>query len=312
MPVARHRRRGERPTVWDLKDLAEEIDGHSGPVILVESEGLHSLATRPSIPEYIKQLWERRFFIWADARAKALRSTRKYRLWRLWLVINPLLSVVFYGFLFGVLFRTSRGIENFVGFLFIGITFMGMITGLMNAGSGLIANSRAMIRAFQFPRAALPLSQTIKASIDNLIPAGMSLIAAFLLQWGNFPSWTLIMVVPLYLMIHIFGCGLMMILARITAQIPDVKALVPILTQAWFFLSGVMFSLERFSHVPVIQDFMSHNPAYIFLNAVRDISIYTTLPSTETWLILLAWTFGTFILGFLFFWQAEDKYVRLA
>lgn len=310
--MGRHQLRQERSQGWDIEDLAEEMQDHEGNVIVVESEGLNSLATRASISEYIGELWDRRYFIWADARAKALRSTRKYRLWRLWLFANPLLNVVFYGFLFGVLFRTSRGVENYIGFLFIGITFMGMLNGLVTAGSGLIANSRAMIRAFQFPRAALPFAQTLKAAIDNLIPAAMALLTAFLLQWGKPPSWTLVFIVPLYIMIHLFGCGLMMLIARVTAQIPDIKALIPILTQAWFFLSGVMFSLDRFSHVPTIQNLMSHNPAYVFLTAVRNVSIYTSAPSLATWLVLLAWCLGTFIVGFIVFWQAEDKYVRLA
>lgn len=310
--MGKHNSRTVRRQNWDLTDLSREIGEHDGPVLMVAADGLHSLLTRPRLSEYIVQLWGRRYFIWADARAKALRSTRSYRLWRLWLVVNPLLNVVFYGFLFGVLFRTSRGVDNFIGFLFIGTIFMGMITGLMSTGNGLISASRSMIRAFQFPRAALPFSQTLRASIDNLIPAIMAIIAAFLLQWGKPPGWMLILVVPLYLMIHLFGSGLMMILARITAQIPDVKAIIPLITQAWFFLSGVMFTLDRFQHVPVIQKFMSHNPAYLFLNAIRDVTIYTRVPSISVWITLALWTLLTFCIGFLVFWQAEDKYVRLA
>ena len=168
-----------------------------------------------------------------------------------------------------------------------------------------------MIRAFNFPTASLAFSQTLRSAIDNLIPAAVSIVVALLLQWHTVPSWKVIFVVPLFLMIHIFGCGLLMIGARVCAQIPDVKAVVPLVTQAWFFLSGVMFTLDRFDHIPTVKQIMSHNPAYEFLSAVRNVAIYDTIPSLSEWGSLCAWTFGLFAVGFLFFWQAEDRYVRL-
>ncbi|WP_158407806.1 ABC transporter permease [Corynebacterium singulare] len=278
---------------------------------IVNPEGLHPLATRPSLREYISQLWERRFFIAADARAKALRTTRDYRLWQLWLVLNPLFDVALYGFLFGMLMKTSRGIENFIGFLFIGIIFMSMMTGLMNSGISLMQSSRSMIRAFQFPRASIPFSTTLRSMIDNVLPAIVALMAAFLFQWGTGPSWTLIFVVPLFLLIHVFGCGLMMITARLTAQVPEAKTILGLVSRGLFFLSGVMFSIDRFAGHSVVHQIMTANPCYIFLTAVRDSSIYRTAPSLVTWGELLAWSLGIFSLGFIFFWRAEDKYVRL-
>ena len=210
-----------------------------------------------------------------------------------------------------MLLKTSRGIENFIGFLFIGIIFMSMMTGLMNSGISLMQSSRSMIRAFQFPRASIPFSTTLRSMIDNVLPAIVALIAAFLFQWGTGPSWTLIFVIPLFLLIHVFGCGLMMITARLTAQVPEAKTILGLFTRGLFFLSGVMFSIDRFAEHSVVHQIMTANPCYIFLTAVRDSSIYRTAPSLSTWGELLAWSLGAFVLGFIFFWRAEDKYVRL-
>lgn len=310
--MSRHRKRGNSQPVDYFQKLNRQINDPGAPVRIVSPEGLSTLNPRPSLPTYLKQLWQRRFFIGAEARSKALRSTRDYRLWKMWLIVNPILDVAFYGFLFGVLFQTSRGIENFLGYLVIGILFMRMMSGLVSTGSGLITKSKSMIRTFAFPRASLVFSQTLRAAIDNVLPAVVGLTLAMLVQWGQFPHWPIIFVIPLYILLHLFGCGLMFIAARLTAEVPDLKAVMGIVTRAWFFLSGVMFSLDRFSHVPVIQELMSHNPAYIFLTAIRDSSIYQTAPSLETWGILCAWTFGTLLVGFVYFWGAEEKYVRLA
>lgn len=310
--MTRHRKRANAQTVDYFEKLSRQIDDPGAPLQIVAADGLTSLNPRPSLATYIQQLWQRRFFIEAEARSKALRSTRDYRLWRTWLVISPILDVAFYGFLFGILFQTSRGIENFLGYLIIGIMFMRMMSSLLGDGSGLISKSKSMIRTFAFPRASLVFSQTLRALIDNILPALMALLLAFIAQWGKFPHWTVLLVLPLYLLMHIFGCGLMLVAARLTAELPDIKAVMPLVTRAWFFLSGVMFSLERFSHVPVVQELMSYNPAYIFLMAIRDASINQIAPNLSTWLVLLAWSFGCLVVGFVYFWGAEDKYVRLA
>ena len=310
--MSRHREGAKSYSVGFLKELSGKLGESTSRVQVVSKGDLVPLNPRPSLGGYIKELWGRRFFIGAEARSKALRSTRDYRLWKLWLVVSPILDVAFYGLLFGLLFKTARDVDNFVGYLFIGLIFMRMLTSMLGSGNGLISSSKAMISAFPFPRASLVFSQTLRAAIDNLLPAGVALILAFVAQWGDFPTWTTILVVPLYVMLHLFGCGLMLIFARLTAEIPDVKALVPIITQAWFFLSGVMFTMDRFSHVPTLQKIMVENPAYEFLTAIRDVTIYGTVPALDVWLILLVWTAGTFIVGFVYFWAAEEKYVRLA
>src|SRR5699024_6764845 len=162
----------------------------------------------PSLGGYIKELWGRRFFIGAEARSKALRSTRDYRLWKLWLVVSPILDVAYYGLLFGLLFKTARDVDNFVVYMFIGVHHMCflmlMLTSMLGSGNGLISSSKAIISAFPFPRASLVFSQTLRAAIDNLLPAGVALILAFVAQWGDFPTWTTILVVPLYVMLHLF------------------------------------------------------------------------------------------------------------
>ena len=311
MYLARHTWRSSKTSQLGVSELNAQVAKHQGRVHIVSPEGLQPLSTRPSLGKYISQLWARRFFIVADARAKALRTTRDYRLWQLWLVLNPLFDVALYGFLFGMLLKTSRGVDNFIGFLFIGIIFMSMMTGLMNSGIGLMQSSCSMIRAFQFPRSSIPFSTTFRSLIDNALPAIVAFVAAFLFQWGTWPSWTLILVVPLFLLIHVFGCGLMMITARLTAQVPEAKTLLGLVSRGMFFLSGVMFSIDRFAGHPTVHKILSANPCHIFLTAVRDASIYRTAPSLATWGELLAWSFGTLIVGFVFFWRAEDKYVRL-
>lgn len=278
----------------------------------VDASKLQTLQSRPALREYCRQLWDRRFYIWTDAKFKALRTTKDYRLWRTWLVLQPLLDVAFYAFLFGFILKTSRGIENFIGYLILGVIFMRMMVSMLNQGSMLIRSSKGMIKTFQFPRAALPISQSIRSMLDNILPAIVAVTMALASQSFHGVSWTVVLVVPLYLMLHLFGGGLMLITARLTAEIPDSKAILDFASRVWFFLSGVMFSIERFVDHPILLNLMTSNPAYIFLTAIRDCVIYGSAPAFTVWGKLLLWALGTFVVGLVYFWRAEAKYVRLS
>ncbi|WP_168160179.1 ABC transporter permease [Corynebacterium sp. HMSC29G08] len=300
-------------TTSDSQPIDSGGSDHPGaaPSVVVDTRNLHSLQSRPGFIEYCRQLWARRAFIWADARFKALRTTKDYRLWRTWLVLQPLLDVAFYAFLFGLILKTSRGIDNFIGFLILGVIFMRMITGQLSQGIMLIRNSRGMIQTFTFPRASLAISQTLRSLLDNILPAVIAVIMALAVQNFSPLSWSALLVIPLFFLIHIFGCGLTLITARLTAVLPDTRALIDFFSKAWFFLSGVMFSIERFVDHPVMYDAMTANPAYIFLTAIRGSVLYDAPPSIGTWITLLAWSFGTLCVGMIYFWQAEARYVRL-
>ena len=290
----------------------EAVEGRSGPTFIVNTASLQSLQTRPSFAEYCRQLWDRRAFIWTDARFKALRTTKDYRLWRTWLVLQPLLDVAFYAFLFGLILKTSRGIDNFVGFLILGVIFMRMIVGQMTQGIMLIRNSRGMIQTFSFPKASLAISQTLRSMLDNILPGVMAVLMALAAQHFSPLNWSIVLVIPLFALLHIFGCGLMLVTARLTAVIPDARALINFFSQAWFFLSGVMFSIDRFVNHPTLHEAMTANPAYIFLTAIRGSVLYQAPPTLETWGTLIAWSTGTFLVGLIYFWQAEARYVRLS
>lgn len=286
--------------------------GVSTEPLVVNMRGMRKLNVRPPLPHYLRQLWGRRYFIVTDARFRAFRTAKSYYLWRFWVVAQPLLDAAMYGLIFGFLLKTSRGVDNFLGFLILGVTFFGFMSGLASGGQGLIQTSRNLMQAFSFPRAALVLSQSLRYTLDSLPALLVALVVSLGAQWQHPLSWSILLIVPLTLLIWLFGTGLMFIVARVTAFVPDFKVLIGLGIRAWFFSSGIFFPLERFAaSSPALYQFFSWNPGYIFLTAVRDSVMYHNPPTAATWLTLLAWGFGTFFLGIWFFWRAEERYVNV-
>lgn len=280
-------------------------------ISFVEDEHLKKLDVRLPFPRYISSLWSRRHFIGADVRAKAFSDNRDLRMGVLWSLIQPLLDALSYGIIFGVLLNTSRGIDNFVGFLIIGLAFFGYLQKGLSSGKTLVRSQRNIIRSFKFPRVAIILSFGIRGLLDSIPSAVMTIVIALCLQWREPLSWTILLCIPLFLMIHIFATGILFISSRICAFIPEARVLIDFIARAWFISSGVFFSIDRFASNEIVYKIFQMNPGHLFLDAIRNAAIYSTAPTLSGWMTLLAWTFGTFFAGLLFFWQAEERYVRV-
>ncbi|SDN22165.1 teichoic acid transport system permease protein [Actinomyces ruminicola] len=295
------------PMTW--LDRAYEAYARSSHVVSVQQlQRLSPVGQRPRLGKYIAQLWQRRHFIWADARAKALGSQRGTLLGNAWLIVKPMLDSLVFFIIFGLLLQTSRGIENFIGYLIIGVTLFPPLQRAITGGAQVIQNGRNMIRGFSFPRAVLPISYTLRSAIDSLPPLLAVLLLVMALPPHALPTWHWVLIAPIFLLQFTFGLGLTFFTARITALLPDMRNIWPFLTQFWFYGSGVFFSYERFIDHPTMLAFMDVNPGYLILTMYRNCILYSTVPDARSWVMLIAWAFGTFALGFVFFWAKEVDY----
>ena len=282
----------------------------SRKLILVEAAGLKKLGAQPGLFKYLAELIGRRGFILADARSKAFRTTRNYRFWKFWIIAGPLLDALMYGALFGLLLKTSRGVDNFVGFVILGITFFSVMVKMLSAGSGLLEANKNVMKAFSFPRASIVLSQILRYVYDTIPAIVVAVIAAIAFQWDKGLSWTILLTVPIFILMCLFGGGLMFIAARATFFLADIRAIIDIFSRAWMFGSGIFYDISRFAENPTVYSIMTFNPAYQFIHAAREVVMNHSTLTMHTWLVLSAWGFGTFCVGLIFFWGAEARYAR--
>lgn len=294
-----------------LSSGAGQDERTSDRLMAVSRNGLREQSQREFLGSYLRRLWKHRFFIFQDAYHRAFSVHQDKFLGRLWLVLEPLLFSAMYGFMFGVILNTSRGIENFVGYVILGTTFFRILQRALGAGSGLMKGSKPLITSFNFPRAAIVFGASAKNVFTSFLPALVAIALALAAQWGNWPGWEILALLPLLLLMHLFGLGLTLITARLTATVPDVKSLIPVIGRAWFYISGVFFLPEKYDNVPMIQDAMQLNPAYRFLDAVRGAVMYHSLPDLRQWVYLAVWSVAIALVGFIYFWLAEERYAQV-
>lgn len=285
----------------------EKAPAVSVPVDLVH---LSKVGQRPGLVDYLVQLWDRRSFIFFDARARVQSGNENNHLGSAWLVLTPMLSGLSYYLIFGLLLNTSNGIQNFIGYLIIGIfTFQMTTRSILSGGKALTGNS-SMIRAFQFPRAALVIAVNLRELLASIPVTIVMLLLIIFTSPSEEITWRWLLVVPAALLQCLFNLGVGLMLARLVFKIPDTGMLLSFLMRLWLYASAVFFSEHRWDKFPVIRHIMDVNPVFVVIKIIRDSVLYATTPSWRSWAILTLWAIGSVAVGLVVFWRGEETYGR--
>lgn len=278
---------------------------------IVRVVGLSPVGRRPPLLVYVARLWDRRHFIMADSRARVASGTRQLILGRVWLVLRPVMDGLVYLLVFGMLLRTSRGIENFVGYLLIGVFMFGFTARSLNSGASSIVGGRNLIRSFTFPRVSLPIATALRETLNTVPGVAAMMVLIIVIPPHAEVTWRWLLFPLVFALQVVFNLGISMIAARLVSKIPDLTNVISFLTRFWLYGSAVFFSYDQFVDHPTILTLMQANPLFNVLDITRDILLYGTTPSWHSWAILAAWAVGTALTGLVFFWRGEESYGRV-
>lgn len=271
-------------------------------------EGLAPVGVRPSLAEYLAQLWQRRHFIWTDARHRVATQNSRNHLGSIWLVLRPMLDAILYFVIFGLILNMSRDVDNFAAYVVIGILMFRSTMRSISQGTSTLLSGRSMIRAFSFPRASLPLSAELRDMLQMQYTIGVVLVMIMLIPPHELPRVSWLLMVPIYALQFILNLGINLIVSRLGFLIPDIGQLMTVVGRFLMYGSGVIFPIERFLDHPVINLIVQLNPVYQMISMYRQVLMDGGVPPLESWLILSAWAFGLLLFGFLFFWRGEESY----
>lgn len=281
---------------------------------LAADAGLERVNTRPPFFAYLKSLWERRAFMWAFAKANVDKQKTKSRLGQFWQVMDPVLTMALYWFLFGFLMGGRGSVENYIGFLAAGVFSFALIRQSITAGSKSISTNEGLIRSIHFPRALLPLA--VVAQNLRVFMFSIPIMIIILLVTGEPITWQWLLAPVAIVLILMFSTGMAMIMARVVGTVTDVSEILPLILRVWGYMSGVMIPiadrLNRLGVPPWATFLIEINPGTVYLNCMRDalMDSYYSPGGALNWLLAVGWAVVILPLGLWFFWRGEEKYGR--
>ncbi len=263
---------------------------------------LQPLHATPSLREYIHQLWRRREYA-VKVPLRQLRARNLNNVFGLfWFLLNPMMLVAVYFLFFGLLIGTDRGVDNFLTFLATGVFTYQYMQRAMTSSSRTVVTNIGLIRALRFPRALLPISETIEQTLAQF-PV-LVVLAIVAVATGETPSPTWLLLLPLTILQAMFALGIGFILARITTHFRDLQNFLPFIFRLVFYMSGVLYSVDAFVDSAALGRLFYFNPFYDHIEFVRWATLGGDFP---------VWAaFGAFVssaialpLGFVIFRRGE-------
>ncbi|MFI5685622.1 ABC transporter permease [Streptomyces sp. NPDC051636] len=282
---------------------------------LAARHGLAVSGARPSLPEYVRQLWARRHFISAFATAKLTAQYSQAKLGQVWQIMNPLLNAAVYYFIFGVLLGTKHGVPDYIPFLVTGVFIWTFTQSSIMSGTRAISGNLGLVRALHFPRAALPISFCLQQLQQLLF--SMAALLVILLCFGVPVAASWLLALPALGLQFTFNAGMSMIMARMGAKTPDIAQLMPFVLRTWMYVSGVMWSIDKLTakdHLPhLVTVLLETNPAAVYIDLMRFAlidSFHAHQLPPHVWVAATGWALLAGVGGFIYFWKAEETYGR--
>lgn len=232
---------------------------------------------------------------------------RGSRLGWAWLLLQPLVTIATFYFVFVVVFNNRWGNADeptgeFILALFVGILVFNVFSEIVGKSPGLISGNVNFVKKVVFPLDILPVVSALSALVLFVLGACIWLITFMLVRGGLPPMMAL--VAPLFLVpIVLYAVGTTWVLSAISVYFRDIGQAVPLVLQALIFLTPVLYPLDR---VPgALRGVLMANPLTIPLEAMRNACLSGSLPDLAPLSFNLAGGLAVAAIGHAFFQRAR-------
>ena len=228
---------------------------------------------------------------------------RKSVLGVLWTLLNPLLMMVILSVVFSNLFKFD--IENFPLYLLSGqIIFNFYNDATSNAMSSIIGNA-ALIKKVYVPKYLFVISRVISSFI-NLLASYMALMLVMIATRAEL-HWTVFLsVIPLTLLVAL-SLGIGLILAAMTVRFRDIMHLYSVFVTALMYLTPVIYPMSILPEW--LYKVVMLNPLTNILIMFRNVMIYNTVFSMQSFSIAVIETVVFVVVGLWVFYKNQDQFI---
>ena len=191
-----------------------------------------------------------------------------------WLVIQPLLLLAVYSFVFTTIFKARVPDSGGIGFVpYLAIAFWpwtAFSESVLRASNSVSANA-ALIGKVAIPSEMIPLS-TVTATIVMHM-AGYLAVLLVIQLLGTPVFWPgLLLALPLLFLLFLFAAGLALLISALQVFIRDVAQILPPLMTFWFFTTPILYSSSVLPEKFAVA--MKFNPMTWYVERLRDFLLY--------------------------------------
>ncbi|HEY7271004.1 MAG TPA: ABC transporter permease [Dehalococcoidia bacterium] len=226
-----------------------------------------------------------------------------------WLLLNPLAQLGTLTFVFTVVFHASNsGNVPFILFLAAGLFPWNFFSAAVSHATESVISASRIIDAVYFPREFLVVSTILIRLVDFAVT--LLILFGAMLAYGYSITWTAAWVPLIFAMQLTFTVGLSLPLAGLNLFFHDVRYLVGVLLNLWFFFTPIFYSVDSVpSRYRVIYEL---NPMARFVGAYREALLDHGSPALGGLVLAFAGTGLTLAVGYYLFRLMEPHFADRA
>src|SRR5207248_8398343 len=158
----------------------------------------------------------------------------------LWVVIQPLMTMLIFTFVFGRLANLPTQGVPYPLFSMSGLVVWQYFASSLTGSTTSVVGSGGLISKVYFPRLVVPISTVLSGLVDFVVACG---VLGILMAWYGQPlAWRMLALPVFVLLAMVTALSVGLWLSMLNVQFRDVQFTVPFLTQIWLFASPVAYA----------------------------------------------------------------------
>ncbi len=289
------------PGQYKFKLFIKKEDGSTESIMTNEIlfEGLKpiycSVQNQKTTFQWFKNVWTVFTEIWIN-RARMYRiSVYEYNLankdsylGKLWNVINPLIQIGTYWFVFGIGIRNNAPVDGypFLIWMLCGLIPWFFISHGVVKGAASIYSKSGTVLKLKYPISTISVGTILVEFYNHMVVLGI--LAIILLSFGYFPNlyWFNLIYYLGYELVFLISFSFITSVLTMIAR--DFQKLLSSIMKLWFYLTPILWDMSRLPDW--VQFILKLNPVYYIVCGFRDSLIYKTAFYTNDKKILFFWS----------------------
>ena len=221
-----------------------------------------------------------------------------------WAVVKPVVSMLIFTFIFGRVAGIRSDGSPYPLFAFTALLPWMYFSTTLNGATQSVVGNGSLIKKVYFPRLFLPMTGVVTALAEIVIQ--LVLLAALLLWFRYLPPAQIVLVPVFVLFAALSSLSVSLWLTSLNVKYRDVGQAVPFLTQAWMWLSPIVYTSES---VPEhLRPIYGLNPMVGVIEGFRWCVLGTTTPDWRMMAVSISATVALLIGGLWFFRRTEATF----
>jgi ABC-type polysaccharide/polyol phosphate export permease len=220
---------------------------------------------------------------------------RNMSLGMLWSLLNPLIMLVVYTFVFTKIFTTT--VEHWVVFILCGIIPFNFFAFAWLSGTTSLVDNAGLIKRVAVPREIIPITSVLSNCLHLAIQIALLLTMVIITGVGVNVYWLFLPLIWALELLTVIGLALLF--SALNVYVRDTRYFVESANLVLFWLVPIFYP---FSMIPAqFKDLYQYNPVAALVLAMREIVLDAKAPSAVLLTKLALVSFFSLGTGYLFF-----------